>query len=165
VAPASPFARGDFEAGLAELRELRFDPYFEESVFERYGYVAGRAETRADAFRRAWDDPATAALVAVRGGFGSVQLLPILNRAPLGGTAKAFIGYSDNTSLMSWLTLGCGIVTFHGPMLEGRLARAPLDTTGQLSVPVPEQAAGELAASQLESIKEGEASGLLVGDT
>ena len=36
--------------------------------------------------------------------------------------AKAFIGYSDNTSVLSWLTLTCGIVSFHGPMIEGRLA-------------------------------------------
>ena len=34
-----------------------------------------------------------------------------------------FIGYSDNTSLLAWLTTQRGLVAFHGPMIEGRLAR------------------------------------------
>jgi muramoyltetrapeptide carboxypeptidase len=167
IAPASPFAREDFEAGVAELRLLGFDPYFEQSVFERHGYVAGSAETRAAAFQRAWADPPTAALVAVRGGFGSVQLLPILNREPLGGTAKAFIGYSDNTSLLSWLTVARGIVTFHGPMLEGRLAKgsAGYDRDSFLRCLCEAKPAGELPAPQLETLKDGETRGLLVGGT
>ena len=167
VAPASPFAHGDFEAGIAELRALGFDPFFEESVFERRGYVAGSADTRAAAFQRAWADPESAALVAVRGGFGSVQLLPILNRAPLGGTAKAFIGYSDNTSLLSWLTLGRGIVSFHGPMLEGRFARgrAGYDRDSFLRCLCRSEPAGELAVPELETLQAGEAGGMLIGGT
>lgn len=167
VAPASPFAHGDFEAGVAELRALGFEPYFEESVFERRGYVAGTAETRATAFQRAWADPASAALVAVRGGFGSVQLLPILNRSALGGTAKAFIGYSDNTSLLSWLTLGRGIVTFHGPMLERRLAKGPAgyDRDSFVRCLCQAKPAGELAAPSLETLKAGDARGTIVGGT
>ena len=45
VAPGSPFARADFEAGVAELRLLGFDPHFEQSVFERRGYVPQRRNT------------------------------------------------------------------------------------------------------------------------
>jgi muramoyltetrapeptide carboxypeptidase len=59
----------------------------------------------------------------VRGGFGSVQLLPLLDRERLIATPKLFIGYSDNTSLLSWLTCQCGLTALHGPMLERRLSR------------------------------------------
>jgi muramoyltetrapeptide carboxypeptidase len=167
IAPGSPFAREEFDAGVAELRLLGFDPHFEQSVFERRGYVAGSAETRAAAFQHAWADPPTAALVAVRGGFGSVQLLPILNRDALGGTAKAFIGYSDNTSLLCWLTIGRGFVTFHGPMLEGRLAKGPAgyDRDSFLRCLCEAKPPGEMPAPELESLKDGEARGLLVGGT
>ena len=123
VSPASPFKREEFEAGLGEIRTLGFEPVFDESVFARQGYVSGAAEVRAAAFTRAWADPEIAALVAVRGGYGSVQLLPLLDGDAVAHRPKAFIGYSDNTSLLSWLTLKCGIVSFHGPMVEGRLAR------------------------------------------
>jgi muramoyltetrapeptide carboxypeptidase len=167
IAPGSPFARDDFEAGVAELQLLGFEPHFEQSVFERRGYVAGTAESRAAAFEHAWADPPTAALIAVRGGFGSVQLIPILNQAPLGGTAKAFIGYSDNTSLLSWLTIARGIVTFHGPMLEGRLAKgiAGYDRDSFLRCLCEARPAGELTSPELETLKDGEVGGLLVGGT
>jgi muramoyltetrapeptide carboxypeptidase len=167
VAPASAFARVEFDAGVAELRSLGFNPVYEESVFERRAYAAGSAATRAAAFARAWRDPEIAALIAVRGGYGSVHLLPLLGESLLLGEPKAFIGYSDNTSLLTWLTLMGGIVSFHGPMLEGRLARgeAGYDRatfTRCLCSPEP---ADEISHPQVEVLHSGEAAGLLIGGT
>lgn len=168
IAPASPFARDEFDAGLAELRELGFQPVYEPSVFARHaGYLAGTAATRADALRRAWLDPEVAAIVAVRGGYGSVQILPLLDAASFRGAPKAFIGYSDNTSLLTWLTLTCGVVSFHGPMVEGRLARGADGYDREtfrrcLCTAAP---AGEITHPALEVIRGGEAEGMLVGGT
>ncbi len=167
VAPASPFKREEFEAGIAEIRALGFEPVYEESVFARQGYVAGAPEVRAAAFVRAWEDPAVAALVAARGGYGSVQVLPLLDRATIGRHAKAFIGYSDNTSILSWLTLLCGIVSFHGPMIEGRLARGEAgydrDTFNRCLCLT--EAPFEITHPRVEVIAPGEASGMLLGGT
>lgn len=168
VAPASGFARDQFEAGLDELRGLGFEPVYEPSVFDRKGgYLAGAAETRAAAFQDAWADPSIAAIVAVRGGYGSVHLLPLLDPAVFAGPPKAFIAYSDNTSLLAWLTLRCGVVSFHGPMIEGRLARGEdgydRDTFRRcLCRPVP---AGAIVHPQIESLQAGEAAGMLIGGT
>ena len=63
VAPASPFARDTFDAGLAELRALGFEPVYEASVFDRRFYLAGTAASRASAFQKAWADPSIAAIV------------------------------------------------------------------------------------------------------
>src|SRR5688572_29843207 len=90
VAPASPFARDEFDAGVGELRTLGFEPVFDPSVFDRTGYLAGNAVRRAAAVRDAWRDPAIAGIVAARGGYGSVQLLPHLNAADFSGPAKVF---------------------------------------------------------------------------
>jgi muramoyltetrapeptide carboxypeptidase len=167
VAPASPFATADFDAGLAELRSLGFEPVYDETVFERDGYVAGSAETRARALRTAWEDPSIAAVVAARGGYGSVQVLPLLDPVSMSTHVKAFIGYSDNTSILAWLTLRLGLVSFHGPMIEGRLAKGEAgydrDTFQRcLSMPAP---AGEIAHPAMETIKQGEAAGMLIGGT
>ena len=78
VARASGFDRSEFELGLTELRALGFDPVYDESIFDRRVYVAGEAAERAEAFRKAWLDPDIAGLVGVRGGYGSVHLLPWL---------------------------------------------------------------------------------------
>src|SRR5579862_9282455 len=109
VSPSSPFAREEFDRGVHELRRLGFEPVWDASVFERTGYVSGAASVRAGAFLRAWRDPTIAAVIAARGGYGSVHLLPFLEAAALRETPKPFIGYSDTTSLLTWLTLGCGI--------------------------------------------------------
>jgi muramoyltetrapeptide carboxypeptidase len=167
VAPASAFSRDEFDAGVAELRRLGFDPVFDDAIFARRHYLAGDADTRAADFTRAWRDPSVAALLAVRGGYGSVQILPLLERDLLTSTAKPFIGYSDNTSVLAWLTTGCGLVSFHGPMIEGRLARGAagydLDTFERVLMrPEP---AGAITHPGLESLAPGEASGLLVGGT
>ena len=122
VAPASNCSRDEFDRGIAEIQRLGFQPTFESSVFERTTFTAGDARTRADAFLAAWSDPDIAALIAVRGGYGSVELLPLIDAAPL-RPPKLFIGYSDNTSLLTWLTIHRGIPALHGPMLDGRLAR------------------------------------------
>src|SRR4051812_39595219 len=90
VAPASPFSRDAFDAGVAELRRLGYDPVYDESVFARHRYLAGQARVRADAFRRAWTDGSIAALMAVRGGYGSVQLLPLLDAAEIQRSPEPF---------------------------------------------------------------------------
>lgn len=167
VAPASPFARDQFELGLAELRSLGFDPVYDETVFAREDYVAGPAALRAAAWMRAWTDPSIAALIAARGGYGSVHLLPFLDAEVVRRTPKAFIGYSDNTSLLSWLTFACGIGSFHGPMIEGRFARGAAgydrDTFDRCLCRT--EPAGEVSDPRLEIVRSGEVAGVLTGGT
>ena len=167
VAPASPFMRPEFDAGVDELRRLGYDPVFDESVFARSRYTAGDAALRADAFRRAWADDSVAALIAVRGGYGSVQMLPLLEPAAIRRTPKAFVGYSDNTSLLAWLTGACGVVSFQGPMLEGRLARgeSAYDRDSFDRVLTRAVAAGPISHPQIEVLRSGEAEGVLLGGT
>ncbi|MCA1560147.1 MAG: LD-carboxypeptidase [Acidobacteria bacterium] len=168
VAPGSPFARDQFDAGIAELRQLGFDPVYEEAVFARAsGYLAGSAELRARDWQRAWNDPDVAALIAARGGYGSVQILPLLDPDAVRRQPKAFIGYSDNTSLLSWLTRSCGIVAFHGPMIEGRFARgaAGYDRDSFLRCVTRPEPVGEITHPEVEALRPGEASGMLVGGT
>jgi muramoyltetrapeptide carboxypeptidase len=167
IAPASPFSREDFDAGISELRSLGFEPIFTDDVFARSGYLAGAAELRAREWHAAWNDPDVAAVVAVRGGYGSVQILPLLDVRAMPRQAKAFIGYSDNTSLLTWLTQDCGMVAFHGPMIAGRLAKGPAgydrDTFERCLCRA--EPAGEIVHAQLETLVSGEAAGILVGGT
>jgi muramoyltetrapeptide carboxypeptidase len=167
VAPASPFARDEFDRGLIELQSLGFEPVYDESVFDRQAYVAGSPETRARAITRAWEDPSIAALLAARGGYGSVQVLPLLDPAAIARHDKAFIGYSDNTSILTWLTLQLGLVSFHGPMLEGRLAKGDdgYDRESFLRCLCRAEPVGVVTHTQLESLKKGEAEGMLIGGT
>jgi muramoyltetrapeptide carboxypeptidase len=167
VSPASPFARDQFDMGVAEIRRLGFEPVWDESVFDRDAYVSGSPATRAAAFLKAWFDRSVAALVAVRGGFGSVHTLPLLSAEDLRQSPKAFIGYSDNTSILTWLTCGCGIAAFHGPMIEKRLALGAegYDRASFMKALTVADPVGELAPGGLSALQAGEASGPLFGGT
>jgi muramoyltetrapeptide carboxypeptidase len=168
VAPASPFVPAELEAGAAELRSLGFEPVYDSRVFDRTGYVAGTPESRAAAFMDAWTDPSIRALVAARGGYGSVQILPFLDFDVLStATPKAFIGYSDNTSILTVLAQQAKLVSFHGPMIEGRLAKgtAGYDRDTFERCLCRTAAVGEIAHPQLEVLKRGGATGVLTGGT
>ena len=167
VAPASPFTREEFDSGLQEIRRLGFEPVYDDSVFARERYVAGTPAVRAAAIHAAWRDPSIAGVIGVRGGYGSAQLLPLLNRDEARRVAKPFIGYSDLTSVLTFLTLGCDLVAFHGPMLAGRLGRGAegYDEDSFVRTLCRREPVGELAPAGLESVRPGEAGGVLLGGT
>jgi muramoyltetrapeptide carboxypeptidase len=166
VAPASSFDRAEFELGIAELRRLGLDPVFDDDVFAREPMVAGSAEHRARAFGKAASDPDIDAVIAVRGGYGSAEILPRLEGAALRRARTAVVGYSDITSLHAFLNGHVNLASVHGAMLDGRLAKghvaydqaswlASLDTT-----PL-----GEMSPDGLHVLRHGEARGPLFGGT
>ncbi len=168
VAPASPFPRDEFNNGVAELQRLGFDAVYEEDVFAQHGgYLSGDGHARAKTFLDAWRDPSIRALIAVRGGYGSVHLLPYLEQHDLRQTPKAFIGYSDLTSILTYLTTGCGIVSFHGPMVSRGLGRGSdaYDRGTFIAALTSTEPLGQLAAPRLETFCKGEAAGPLLGGT
>ena len=166
LAPASPFDHEVFARGVEELQALGFEPIFDAGVFARDGYLAGPALQRAAALHAAWTDPAIAGIFAVRGGYGSAQILPLLDVSAMRGGAKPLVGFSDLTALLSYLTIVCGTVCFHGPMLVNLAEReAGYDRRsllGCVTAPVP---LGELRPTGVEILNRGEARGVLLGGT
>ena len=167
VAPASPFTREEFDQGIDEIRRLGFVPVYDDTVFARDRYVAGRPEVRAAAIQAAWRDPSIAGVIGVRGGYGSMQVLPLLDRDQARRARKPFIGYSDLTAVLTFLTIGCGLVAFHGPMLAGRLSRGAdgYDRDSFIKAVCGREPIGELAPAGLETIHRGEVVGPLLGGT
>ena len=165
VAPASPFPEESFEAGIAELRRLGFQPVFEPGVFDRRGYVAGDPDTRARSLMAAFADPTIAAIVAARGGYGSVDLLPFLSADAIRRHPKLLVGYSDITALLAFMTTTCGMAALHGPCVAAGLHGGPAgyDTSTFVRALTRAEPLGVLPASALEALVPGEAAGLLLG--
>ena len=166
VAPASPFDRSRFDRGVTEIARLGLQPVLTDGVFDRRGYVAGEARHRADALRAAWRDPSIAAVIAARGGYGSAQLLPLLDRADLGETPRAFIGHSDLTALLVYLTIHCGVVCFHGPMVVNLAGGATTYDSDSFRRGLMTAAPmGELGAGGMRTLRPGDVRGRLLGGT
>jgi len=124
VAPASPVHREPFEAGCETLRRMGYKPFFLPSIFEEDLYFAGSAERRVQELEEMFARPEVKAIVCARGGYGSNHLLPILNIKKIAKTPKIFVGYSDNTSLLTWFADEANLMSFHGPMIAKDFAVA-----------------------------------------
>jgi len=166
VAPASGFKPAELDAGIRELGRLGFEAVCDPAIFERGWFEAGPPDVRARVLRQAWRDPSIAALLAVRGGYGSQQLLPLLEAEEMRQAAKLLIGYSDITALLWWSCMH-GVVSLHGPMIEGRLAVGPTayDEATFLRAAMVAEPLGELTPPGLEAFAPGEAAGPLLGGT
>lgn len=167
VSPASPFDRAEFDAGVDELRRLGFEPVWSDTVFAREPMVSGPPHLRAQAFLEALRDPSVKALLAVRGGYGSAEILPFLNAREIAASRKIICGYSDITSLLIFSVCHAGLVAFHGPMLDRRLSRGTDGYDGEsfrkaLCVAEP---MGRLTPPNLTVIRPGRAKGMLIGGT
>lgn len=167
VSPASPFDRAEFDAGLTELRALGFEPVHDDRVFAREPMVSGPARLRAEAFLDALRDPSIDAILAVRGGYGSVEILPFLDARELRDARKIICGYSDITSLLVYAVCHAGLVAFHGPMIDRRLSRGAAgyhraSFAAALGTAAP---MGRLDAAGLSVLKHGTAHGMLIGGT
>ncbi|MEO5822030.1 MAG: LD-carboxypeptidase [Vicinamibacteraceae bacterium] len=167
VAPASPCAEDAVRRGARELETLGFNVPIDERVFAQAGgYLAGEAALRAAHLQEAFADPAVAGIVCVRGGYGSAQILPLLDAAAIAASPKVFVGYSDITAIHTFLQQQAGLVTFHGPMLEGRFADpARYDRDSFVRAVCGTEPMGAIVPPLLEVWRAGEASGVLVGGT
>jgi len=169
VAPASSFKREEFDAGVAEIARLGFVPVYDDSVFAKGipPYVAGSPKIRATAIRSALTDPSIDGIIAVRGGYGSAQVVPLLDVDEIRRAAKPFVGYSDLTAVLNFLAIQCGLVSFHGPMLDECLSRgeSKYDRASFLNALCRPSPLGELAPAGLDVIRAGEARGVLLGGT
>jgi len=118
VAPASPAKPERVDLGLAALRALGYAPRFAANALLREPlYFAGNPEQRLADLHGAFADPDTAAIICIRGGYGSNYLLDNLDFEIIAAHPKPFFAYSDLTGIQLRLLDELGLPVFHGPML------------------------------------------------
>lgn len=123
-APASPpFRRGDVAKGIAYLEGLGYRVEPGRNLFKRDGYLAGSDRERASDLNRLFADRRVRAVLALRGGYGSMRILPMIDYAAIRRDPKIFVGYSDLTAIQLALWKKCRLVTFAGPMVAAGMAR------------------------------------------
>jgi muramoyltetrapeptide carboxypeptidase len=124
LSPASTPKADLVHRGIAHLRSLGYETVLGAHALDGGPlYYAGTMEDRLDDLHAAFADPAIDGIVCVRGGWGSAELLPHLDAALIRSNPKAFIGYSDHTSLHCWLHNEANLVTFYGPMVAADFSR------------------------------------------
>jgi muramoyltetrapeptide carboxypeptidase len=133
----------------------------------RTGYLAGSDAERAADLNALFTDPDVKAIFALRGGYGSCRILPLLDYAAIRANPKLFLGYSDITALHHALLVQAGLVTYHGsnaneafqPGNEAALRRALIDPVGECCIFSRETGAGDAIPCEVP----GQARGRLLG--
>jgi muramoyltetrapeptide carboxypeptidase len=166
VAPASNIKRQMLDAGCAALQTLGYQPFYLDSILQRDLYFAGSVERRKHELEEMFVRDDVRAIVCARGGYGSNYLLPALDVVKIAAHPKIFVGYSDITSLLTWLTDAAGLVTFHGPMATKDFAHAEgvdLSSWNAALGGTTEWALSNEASSVAKPLVEGAAEGILYG--
>ena len=116
-----------------------------ESVLARRRYCAGEPRARVADLEAMFRDPEVAAVICARGGFGSAQVLPLLDPAIFASNPKLLCGYSDIAPLLGFLVERCNLVALHGPMVAIDLAKGLAPRTAERMRAAPARAGRRLA--------------------
>ena len=165
VSPAS-YAKPELvELGVARLRAFGYEPVVMPHALARGPlYYAGTADERVADLHAAFADESINVVICTRGGWGAVELLPLLDVALMRENPKVFVGYSDHTSLHVWLWNECGIQTFYAPMVAADWAKVDGADERTWRAAVEGKDVWSVGpADGLRVLREGEAEGRLLG--
>ena len=123
MAPGGAVDPDALARGLDALRALGFRVRTGEQVLARRRYCAGKPEQRAHEFEAMFRDPEVTAIICARGGYGTAQMLPLLDPAVLAAHPTLVCGYSDVSPLLGFLIERCDLAALHGPMVASDLAK------------------------------------------
>ncbi|MEN1679280.1 MAG: LD-carboxypeptidase [Planctomycetota bacterium] len=119
VAPSGLLTKKLTRTAAARLEAMGYKVAVPEEVFDKYGYLAGTDEQRAELLNRALTDPEIDAVFPARGGYGMTRIVDKLDwPAIISGPPKIVIGFSDITGLHLALAAKANWVTFHSPNPE-----------------------------------------------
>lgn len=86
-------------------------------VLKGNGYKSRTVEERLIDLHSMFKDPEVKAVICIRGGYGSPQLLDSIDYKLIKDNPKIFLGYSDITAMLIAINKMTNLVTFHGPVL------------------------------------------------
>ncbi len=166
VAPASPIQRNLLDAGCVSLWRMGYKPFYLDSIFDQDLFFAGSVKRRARELEEMFLREEVKAVLCARGGYGCNYLLEELDMAKLAAHPKIFVGYSDATTLLTYMTDVLNWVSFHGPMVTKDFGTSDGVHEGFWNAATGGKAKWEIASvpgSGLTGIVPGKAEGTLYG--
>ena len=115
------------------LEEKGFYIVHEDSIYRRWGYLAGTDAQRASELMYYFKDKSVRAIFPGTGGYGSTRILSMLDYDIIKSNPKIFIGFSDITALHIAFNQLANLITFHTPNpMYGLGSKKGLDPISEL---------------------------------
>jgi muramoyltetrapeptide carboxypeptidase len=172
VAPASGVSSRDIPGARASLERLGFEVRLGKYLTRGFGYLAETDERRADEFMEFVADPDIDCIMAIRGGYGCMRILPLLDFREIAANPKVIIGYSDITALINPVYSHAHMIAFHGPVATSGFDSYTVDSFEKVVmksgspgefVESDEYGGSSFSEARASTIVPGKATGRLVG--
>jgi len=118
---------GTIERAVAETEKMGFRVKLGESCGQVYGYLSGTDEVRARDVNSMFLDDEVDAVFCLKGGYGTMRMLDLLDYEAIRKHPKIFVGYSDITAMHIAMLEKADLVTFHGPMPVSNWSDGPME--------------------------------------
>ncbi|MFN7313454.1 MAG: LD-carboxypeptidase [Bacteroidota bacterium] len=116
AAPARKISRDELAFAINEFESWGLEVVLHELLFEQHHQLAGTDSIRTEVFQSYINNSEVKAIIAARGGYGSVKIIDQLDFSPLRLSPKWIIGYSDITVFHSHLHTNTNLCTLHAAM-------------------------------------------------
>ena len=162
VAPGGAWNEKDCAKGIQLLADFGFQVKILRDLDTKEHYLAGSDHHRHTVFNQVWRDPEVKAIMAVRGGYGSLRILADIDYDLIRANPKIFVGFSDITSLHQAIAKKTGLITFHGPMVT-TLPKSDKESVQSFFTTLTRGFPEPIASRSVEIIKPGHGRGPLIG--
>ncbi len=170
IAPSGAVRTADaIERAVKETERMGFRVKLGESCGKACGYLSGTDEVRARDVNNMFLDDEVDAIFCLKGGYGTMRMLDMIDYDAVRRHPKIFVGYSDITAMHIAFLQKAELATFHGPMPVSCWADGPMDDFTHASLMntlMNAQPAGEIANPEgcpRRTVNPGVCEGELVG--
>ncbi len=118
TAPGSPCNFWEIQPMVNFFKSLGLRVVIGEAITKRdraYRYLSQSDEFRAREFMDFVVNPEVKAIIAARGGYGCIRILPYLDFDLISSNPKTYLGFSDFTSILIPVNNLSGLITFYSP--------------------------------------------------
>jgi muramoyltetrapeptide carboxypeptidase len=115
VCPAKKLPK-PIDKGIEILKSWGLEVVLGETVTSSYHQFSGSDELRTRDLQQFLDDPSIKAVIAGRGGYGTIRIIDELDFTKFNEKPKWLIGFSDITVLLSHTLAVCQTQSIHGQM-------------------------------------------------
>lgn len=122
VSPSGAENPDNIKKSISFLKSLGFNIKEGKHIYDRYGYLAGKDKDRAEDFMNMFLDKNVDMVLCVRGGYGAMRILPLIDFEVIKQNPKIFAGFSDITTLLNSIVQRCNLITFHSPMCNSNFS-------------------------------------------
>ncbi len=166
TAPASPTSLWELRNTTKALNRMGLEVEIGNTIKKHdknYRYFSASDQERADEFMHYVESQDIDCILAGRGGYGVMRILPLLDYEIIRLNPKIIIGFSDITALLIAIYVKTGLVTFHGPVAVTTFNSFTVKSFKEMIFQREKFVPINISSSAYNVINEGICSGRLIG--